>query len=280
MSPIPTLLRPLAVLLITAGMAVSTHAQTRPAAKTPPATGQTNAQVLARVNGERLPVTHADLLLRERLAQGLPNSPELRTAVRETLINQAVMAQEAKKLGLDRQPLVAAQMELARQNVLVQAWQQTVAPQIQVEEADLTAEYERQIQGLGDTEFLLRHVLLAEEDTAKLLLAKVQSGARLADLTSEYSRDVQTKDKGGLSEWTPVGQLVPTIREALQGLGKSEVVPRPVQSPVGWHVLQLEDQRAYQPPPMEQVRPQLTQAVIQQKLQARIAELRQAAKVE
>jgi peptidyl-prolyl cis-trans isomerase C len=57
-------------------------------------------------------------------------------------------------------------------------------------------------------------------------------------------------------------------------------VPRPVQSPVGWHVLQLEDQRAYQPPPMEQVRPQLTQAVIQQKLQARIAELRQAAKVE
>jgi peptidyl-prolyl cis-trans isomerase C len=200
--------------------------------------------------------------------------------VRETLVNQAVMAQEARKLGLDRQPLVAAQMDLARQNVLVQAWQQSVLPQIQVEDADLSAEYERQRKALGDTEFLLRHVLLAEEDTAKLLLEKVKAGAKLADLASEYSRHTQSKDKGGLSEWTPVGQLVPTIREALQGLGKSEVVPRPVQSSAGWHVLQLEDQRAYQPPPMEQVKPQLTQAVIQQKLQKKIAELRQAAKVE
>lgn len=240
----------------------------------------TAGQTMAKVNGVTLPLAHAELLLREQVAQGVANTPQLQTAVRETLITQAVLVQEARKQGLEQQPLVAAQMELARDNVLAQAWQQSFLQSLKIEETQLKAEYDRQIQILGNTEYLIRHALVADEATARSLLEKIQGGARLADLVQEYSADAQTKDRNGLSDWTPVGQLAPTIRDALQGLSKTQVVPRPVQTPMGWHVLQLEDQRAFQAPAIDQVRPQLVQAIVQQRLQQKITELRQSAVVE
>jgi hypothetical protein len=46
----------------------------------------------------------------EQKAQGAPDSPELKKAVREELIRRELLVQEAKKLGLDKNPDVAAQL--------------------------------------------------------------------------------------------------------------------------------------------------------------------------
>ncbi len=61
---------------------------------------------------------------------------------------------------------------------------------------------------------------------------------------------------------------------------KGEVTPQPVQTQYGWHVIQLEDTRDATPPPFDQVKPQLTNAVIRKKLQAYVAELKKNAKIE
>ena len=82
------------------------------------------SRAFVTVNGEPQSLARAEVLLREQLSRGAPNSPQIQAAVREALVTQALMAQAAIKEGLDKLPLVQAQMELARQSVLTQAWQQ------------------------------------------------------------------------------------------------------------------------------------------------------------
>jgi peptidyl-prolyl cis-trans isomerase C len=121
---------------------------------------------------------------------------------------------------------------------------------------------------------------VAEEATAKLLIDRIKGGVTLASLSAEFSLDEATKVQGGLNNWTPQGELLPPIREAVQGLTKGQLVATPVRGPAGWHVVQLEDRRSYQAPVMEQVRPQLAQALAQQRIQQKLDELRKTAKVE
>ena len=56
--------------------------------------------------------------IKAQVAQGQQDTPELRKAVREALINNEIVAQEAAKRGLDKQPNIAAQIDLDRQRAL------------------------------------------------------------------------------------------------------------------------------------------------------------------
>lgn len=232
------------------------------------------------INGEPQSILMAEVLLREQLARGAANSPQLQAAVKDTLIRQTLMAQEAGKAGLDRQPGVQAQMALARQNILAQAWQQQFLQEARLQEDDLRNEYQRQTRLLGPREYRVRHLLVQEEATAKLLIEKIRSGTRMADLAAEYSRDEATRQQGGLTPWTPQGQLMPSIAQALTRLQPGGLAPSPVSSPAGWHVVQLEEGRDYKAPALEQVKPQLVQALLQQRLNEKLEQLRTAAKVE
>ena len=232
------------------------------------------------VNGEGQSVLMAEILLNEQISRGAANTPELQTAVRNTLVQKAAMAQEAVKAGLERQPAVQAQMALARQNILAQAWQQQVLQGIQLQEAALAAEYQRQTRLLGPREYRVRHLLVQEEATAKLLIDKLKAGTRMAELAAEYSRDETTRQQGGLTEWTPQGQLLPAIAKAVAALRPGQLFTAPVATPAGWHVVQLEDSRDYKPPSMDSVKNQLVQALLQQRLNEVVEQLRSRTKVE
>src|SRR4029077_7667372 len=63
-----------------------------------------------------------DYLLKERLAQGQPDSPELRNAIRDELNTRELLVREAKKKGTNKTPDVKNQTDLAAQTVLVRAY--------------------------------------------------------------------------------------------------------------------------------------------------------------
>lgn len=248
-------------------------------------TAQVNASaapvaMVMTINGQSSPVERGDLLLRDQLARGAADTPQLRTAIRETLINQTLMAQEAVKQSLDQLPLVKARAELAQQNTLAQAWQQKAMQDAVVSDADMQAEYQVQVKALGAQEYRLRHVLVVDEKTAQQVLAKAKSGTKFESLAAESSRDPGTRDKGGLSDWVAEGRLSPAILQAVQGLKNGQLVAQAVQTPAGWQVLRLEEKRALTPPTLEAVTPQLKLAVAQKQVQAKLAALRAAAKVE
>lgn len=284
--PIRNLNKPLSLQGASISLALWAAACTAAMAQTttPPATQESVQALLSQpavtVNGEAQPNARAEVLLREQLARGVADSPELRNSVRDTMVNQAIMAQEARKLGLDKNLLVQAQMDLAQQNILALAWQQTVLMETRVSDEAVQAEYNSQVARLGKQEYLVRHVLVADEATARTVLDRMKRGAKMADLAAEFSRDNQTKGRGGLSEWTAVGNFLPPVAEAVAKLTKGKLAPQPVQTAQGWHVIQLEDQRALTPPTLEASKNQIVDRLARQALEAKAVALKAAARVQ
>lgn len=239
-----------------------------------------HAQNLATVDGTVIPNAQAEVLLQEQLARGVADSAELRSALREGLIQQTLMAQQATKLRLDANPVVQAQVALAQKNVLALAWQQSVLAGLRIEDADVKAEYERQLRALGDTDYLLRHLLVREEPTAKLLIEKINAGSKLADLAREFSIDMNTRERGGQTDWTNGASLLPGLAQAVKRINKGQLAPQPIQTDAGWHVLYLDDTRPSKPATLDEVKPQLAQLLARRKLDEQLKALREKAKVQ
>jgi hypothetical protein len=101
-----------------------------------------------------------DLLLRERMAQGQPDSPELRAAVRDELNTRELLLREAKKKNLDKNPDLKQQMELAANSVLVRAYVTDWVRSNPIPEAELKREYDSIKTTIGDKEYKVAHILV------------------------------------------------------------------------------------------------------------------------
>src|SRR3990167_7928469 len=118
----------------------------------------------ALVNGVSIPQARIDLRVKAATAQGQADSPELRKAIREDMINLEVMAQEAVKTGLDKNADVIQQVELAKQSVQVGAFVQDYAKNHPISEDQLKQEYDKLKAKLGSKEYNARHVLVETKE--------------------------------------------------------------------------------------------------------------------
>jgi peptidyl-prolyl cis-trans isomerase C len=204
-----------------------------------------------------------DVLLKERLAQGGQDSPEVRNAVKEELNTRELLAREAKKQGVDKNADVKTQMDLASQTVLVRAYVSDWIRKNPVPEADLKKEYEAIKGQIGDKEYKVRHILVEKEDDAKSIITELQKGAKFDELAKARSKDPGSKDKGGDLDWNAPANFVKPFGDAMKTTPKGKFTPQPVQTQFGWHVIEVDDIRDAKVPAYEEVKPQL-----QQRLQA------------
>lgn len=233
-----------------------------------------------KVNGKEIPQSRIDAGVKSRVAQGQPDTPELRNSVKDALINQEIIAQEAIKKGLNKKPDVVAAIDINRQDILVNAYVQDYLQKNPVNEETLKKEYERIKAQLGGKEYRARHILVENEAEAKDIIAQLKKGANFEKLASERSKDNGTKDRGGDLDWSVPGNFVKPFGEALGKLKKGQMTETPVQSNFGWHVIRLEDERPFQAPAYDAVKQNLQRSVQQQMIQKALADLRAKAKVE
>ncbi|HEX6006115.1 MAG TPA: peptidylprolyl isomerase [Burkholderiales bacterium] len=233
-----------------------------------------------KVNGKEIPQSRIDVGVKSRIAQGQPDTPELRNTVKDALINQEIIAQEAVKKGLNKKPDVAAAIEINRQDILVNAYVQDYLQKNPVKDDTLKQEYERIKTQVGGKEYKARHILVENEAEAKDIIVQIKKGASFEKLAAERSKDTGTKDKGGDLDWNVPGNFVKPFGEALMKLKKGQLTETPVQSNFGWHIIRLEDERAFQPPAFESVKANLQRNVQQQMIQKAVTELRAKAKIE
>jgi peptidyl-prolyl cis-trans isomerase C len=204
-----------------------------------------------------------DLLLKERLAQGGQDTPEIRNAVKEELNTRELLAREAKKAGLDKSTDVKTQMDLAAQTVLVRAYVTDWVKKNPIPDADLHKEYDAIKTQIGDKEYKVRHILVKTEDQAKEIISELQKGAKFDELAKARSEDPGSKEKGGDLDWNAPANFVKPFGDAMKATPKGKFTPQPVQTQFGWHVIEVDDVRDAQVPSFEEVKPQL-----QQRLQA------------
>ena len=216
-----------------------------------------------------------DLLLRERMAQGQPDSVELRAAVRDELNTRELLLREAKKKNLDKNADLKQQMELAAQSVLVRAYVSDWVRSNPIPEADLKKEYDAIKSTIGDKEYKVAHILVDKEDEAKQIITDLQKGVKFEELAKSRTKDSGSKDRGGDLDWNAPANFVKPFGDAMVKTEKGKFTPQPVQTQFGWHVIRVDDVRDAKVPPFEEVKPQLQQRMQSQWLERYLRDLRQ-----
>jgi peptidyl-prolyl cis-trans isomerase C len=266
----PTMNRSSITLAALAAVAVLAGGFAQAQDKAAPAKGQAAAPATTK---ELYPKVYFDFLLKERLAQGQPDTPELRNAIREELNTRELLVREAKKKGLDKNSDIKNQIDLASQTVLVRAYVSDWVKANPVPDAALRKEYDTIKAQMGDKEYKVRHILVEKEDEAKEVIVELQKGGKFEKL-AERSKDAGSKANGGDLDWNAPGNFVKPFSEAMVKLPKGKFTAQPVQTQFGWHVIEVTDVREAKIPGFDEVKPQLQQRLQAQSLDNYFKELR------
>lgn len=235
-------------------------------------------KVVATVNGVAIPQSSYDVIAARAKAQGVSESPELQNEIRGKLIQAELLSQAAKKKGLDRNPDVQAQLDMARQQILANAYISDFIQSHPVTDAAAKAEYDKLVAQLGKKEYKARHILVKEEKDAKDIIERLKKGEKFDDL-AKLSTDAGTKDRGGDLGWASPAGYVEAFGKALTTLTTGTYTQTPVQTPFGFHVIQLDDVRDLKAPSFEEGKAQIVQRLQSQQAELHLRELAKAAKI-
>ncbi len=259
----PSLLATTAALVLsTAGLALAQAPKPAgPAAAAPAAQAD---PVVARIGKDEIhasELSDAAKALPEEL-RGMPPTA-LYPMLLDQLIDRHVVVIAAKKEGLDRDPavqrMVARATDSALQNALLT---REIAPTL-TEEA-IRTRYDRDFAGkAGETEVHARHILVADEDTAKKVIAELNGGADFAELAKKYSTDPGAQSGGDLGFFKK-SDMLPEFSETAFALKAGQTTQTPVKTRFGWHVIQVQEVRNAPPPSLEQVHDEIRQTLIQE----------------
>jgi peptidyl-prolyl cis-trans isomerase C len=248
---------------------------TKPAAKA--AAGK---PAIATVNGVPVPQERMDLLMQQQQQRGAPDNDQMRNMVRDELVNREVIAQEAQKSGVAKNREVQAQLDMARQEIIVSAYLREYARKNPISDADVQKEYERAKSQHGDKEYRARHILVETEDQAKSLIADLKKGAKFDDLASKNSKDTGSATRGGDLDWNVPGTYDKQFADALTRLEKGKYTDAPVKTRFGFHIIQLDDVRPAKFATLAEVKPRIQQMLVQTKIEELVRGLRAKAKIE
>jgi peptidyl-prolyl cis-trans isomerase C len=233
-----------------------------------------------KVNGVVIPAAYFDAMNRERESSGQPSTPDVGNAIKDELVNREILSQAARKKGLDRDVLVSAQMDMARQAVLIRAFFDDYVKANPITDEKLKSDYEKFVVQMGDKEYKARHILVETEDEAKAIIASLGKGESFEKLAKDKSKDTGSKDNGGDLDWGPAGRYVPEFGNAMKALKKGETTKIPVKSPFGFHVIRLDDVRDMKVPAFAEVKDNFKQRAQQDQVTRLVQELRAKATVE
>lgn len=235
---------------------------------------------IARVNGVPVPRARLEFMMEQQKTRGAQDNDQMRAMVREELVNREVIAQEAQRTGLAKKPEIQAQLDLARQEVIVGAYLRDWVRKNPITEAEVQKEYDRAKASTGEKEYKARHILVESEAEAQKLIAELKKGGDFEDLASKNSKDTGSKERGGDLDWNVPGAFDKAFSDAMVKLEKGKYTEAPVRTRFGFHVIQLDDVRQMKFPALAEVKPRIEQQLVQNKVQALIRGLREKAKIE
>jgi peptidyl-prolyl cis-trans isomerase C len=242
------------------------------------------AQNIAVVNGKPVPKSRVDAIVtqvqKQATQRGQQLPPDLDKLVRDKVVTDEILSQEAERRGLAASPDFKSQMELARQSILIGLLSQDIEKKAAVTDAEVQAEYDKFKAQASGTEYKARHILVEKEDDAKAIITQLKAGGNFAELAKKNSKDPGSAQNGGELDFASPSSYVPEFSQALVALKKGEYTQVPVKTQFGYHIIELEDTRAAQFPPLADVKPQITQRLTQQKATAFRDELRAKAKTD
>lgn len=241
-----------------------------------------HAKNIATVNGQAISEEQLNQFVTLLVEQGAQDSPELREQVKQEMIHRLVAVQAAEKSGIDKRPAVKQELELARQGILVRALIADHLDKNPIDDAKVQAEYDKLKASQADRkEYKVRHILVKDQKEAEDLIAQINAGKiKFEDAATKNSIDPGSGKNGGDLGWGPATNYVPEFATAVESLDKGKMSDTPVQTQFGWHIIQVEDERPIEFPPLADVKPQLEEMMRQQQVVEFQKKLVEDAKIE
>jgi len=284
------------VLAVTYGLAVI-KPDLKPLVSKPYSTAavgeRPSGHVILRVNGE--PVTEEEFAavfsqLPEETQRQYSN-PQGKSAFAEEMVRYKLLEQEARRLGVDHDPKVAAVVSADRMNILASAVAQKLVAK--PTEQAIRAFYDKNKSSFDSVE--VSHILLAYQGSmapprpghtappepqvvaqAREIVKQLRAGANFATMAVKYSDDVGSVERGGDLGTFGRGQLPPEIEGRIFSLKDGEISD-PTPSRFGVHIFLV---RRHGTQPIEQVRNAIAARVRNQNTLDRVENLRRAATVD
>lgn len=158
--------------------------------------------------------------------------------------------------------------ELMKTSIIAKAVQEDMVKNVIITDDDIKTYYDANkdtkfTEGAGAT---VSHILVADEEIAKNLKAKLDAGADFATLAKENSTDTGTKDKGGNLGFVEYNttHLVTEFMDGFKTLKEGEV-SKPVKSQYGYHLIKVTGLKSGEVIPLEKVKDQLKTILLELK---------------
>jgi peptidyl-prolyl cis-trans isomerase C len=251
-----------------------------PLAQQPPEPGD---QQVARVNGQAI---WASDVKREAVTEGLIGSGDPLDAssvlfhqVLDEVIDTRVLAAEALKRHLDKDPLAQRRLAAARDRALEGIMIESVVGKAVNAQAE-DALYKDFLKHRTPSEQVrLRQIVVAAEPDAEAVKRELAGGAAFEAVAMERSIDAESRFKGGDLGEATTDTLPQRIADAIKDAKVGQVVG-PVKVDAGWALLRVDERQPEPPPSLDQVRPQLIQFITYDQVKDLVLKLRAESKVE
>ncbi|BDE74373.1 peptidylprolyl isomerase [Delftia lacustris] len=251
------------------------------------------ADAVTFVRGGQAVVTsvdvEADVQMRlppEVRAQALA-SKQTAGQIAENLFVRRTLGEQAVAAGLDKDPVVAAALQVMRDKVLSDELLNRAAGKAEISD-DVALKQARTVYQAKPERFKVgeqlrvRHILIAgvtpeSKTKAEELLTQLKAGADFAKLAEEHSSDKGSASRGGDVGLFTKGRMVPEFEAAAFSLQKKGDLSGLVQTQFGYHLIQLEERHAPMTRPFDEVKNELLREVkVEASNEARMALVRKA----
>lgn len=246
----------------------------------PPEPGDT---AVAKVDGHTV---WASDVKREAVAQGLISEGEpldigsdLFRQRLDEVIDQKLLAAEAVKQKLDKDPVAQRRLAAARERILGDMLVENVVEKAVNENAIRGLYAEQQKLAQRSEEIRARQILVGSQADGEAVKKLLAAGASFDALAMERSTDPATRFNGGDLGYFTVDVMPPAYAVALKDAPKGALVG-PFQTEGGWAVLRVEDKRLEEPITLEAARPQIVRFLTYDQVRDLLEKLRGGAKID
>ena len=250
--------------------------------------------VLATVNGKKITKEEVNAFLR----QMQPNQPityamldpKNRKDVLNAVIEMELVADAAKKAGLEKDPEYRRMLDLAQKKLLINAYARKQFESTVVSDSEAKEFYQKNLDKFKMPEQVhARHILVKSEKKAQEIIAQLKGlkGKALKEKFIELAKKDSTGPtgpKGGDLGYFGKSQMVLPFAKAAFALNKGEVTQQPVKTQFGWHVIYVEDKRPAKVLPFDAVKGKIIATLRQKRFAEKMKQettlLRKSAKIE
>jgi len=238
----------------TAQAELSQRAAIRPSAANP---------VVAKIGDRQITMDEFNAEI-DKLAREVPGlraqlqSPEQKLQFLRQYVFKELLCEKAKRLGLDKDPSVTARLaEIEKQVIFERILEREIEDKVKVADEDVKNYYEaHRSRYVQKARARAAHILVKTEDEANKLLDELKAGKDFAELAKTHSLDKDTAAKGGEfpEEFTEGGAASEELSKAIFAADAGTVIPKPVKTEDGYHVVKVLAKTPAVQLPFEQVK--------------------------